>query len=81
MRLRNSGSRPAPDYAHDAFGGQRMSPAFTLPRGLKALEAEDAGVFSGRDAEMIDALNQLRGFNQAPGFSSFLAHNSGFVCH
>lgn len=35
-------------------------------RGLKPLEAEDAGIFFGRDAEIIDALDLLRGLDEAP---------------
>lgn len=30
-------------------------------RGLKALEAEDAGVYFGRDAQIVEAIDQLRG--------------------
>jgi hypothetical protein len=35
-------------------------------RGLKPLEAEDAGIFFGRDAEIIEALDRLRGLNETP---------------
>ena len=35
-------------------------------RGLKPLEREDAGIFFGRDAEIIDALDRLRGLSEAP---------------
>jgi tetratricopeptide (TPR) repeat protein len=34
-------------------------------RGLKPLEAEDAGIFFGRDAPIIDALDTLRGAREA----------------
>jgi hypothetical protein len=34
-------------------------------RGLRPLEAEDAGIFFGRDAPIIEALDQLRGMRQA----------------
>ena len=34
-------------------------------RGLKALEAEDAGIFFGREAPTIEALDRLRGLAQA----------------
>jgi WD40 repeat protein len=34
-------------------------------RGLRPLEAEDAGIFFGRDAPMIEALDQLRGMREA----------------
>ena len=30
-------------------------------RGLKALEAEDAGIFFGRDAPIVEAIDRLRG--------------------
>jgi WD40 repeat protein/tetratricopeptide (TPR) repeat protein len=33
-------------------------------RGLKALEAEDAGIFFGRDAPIVDALDTLRGLRE-----------------
>ena len=33
-------------------------------RGLKPLEAEDAGIFFGREAEIIGALDQLRGLSE-----------------
>jgi Tol biopolymer transport system component len=35
-------------------------------RGLKPLEAEDAGIFFGREAEVIGALDRLRGLNDSP---------------
>jgi formylglycine-generating enzyme required for sulfatase activity len=35
-------------------------------RGLKPLEAEDAGIFFGRDAPVIGALDLLRGLREAP---------------
>jgi hypothetical protein len=35
-------------------------------RGLKPLEAEDAGIFFGREAEIIGALDRLRGLNENP---------------
>jgi TIR domain len=35
-------------------------------RGLRALEAEDAGIFFGRDAPIVDALDKLRGLCSAP---------------
>ncbi len=35
-------------------------------RGLKPLEAEDAGIFFGREAEVIGALDRLRGLAEAP---------------
>jgi hypothetical protein len=35
-------------------------------RGLKPLEAEDAGIFFGRQAEIIDALDRLRGLAEIP---------------
>jgi hypothetical protein len=34
-------------------------------RGLKAMEAEDAGVFFGRDAAIVEALDRLRGLREA----------------
>ena len=34
-------------------------------RGLRPLEAEDAGIFFGRDAPTVDALDQLRGLREA----------------
>ena len=34
-------------------------------RGLRPLEAEDAGIFFGRDAPIVDALDQLRGMREA----------------
>ncbi len=34
-------------------------------RGLRPLEAEDAGIFFGRDAPIVDALDQLRGLREA----------------
>ncbi len=35
-------------------------------RGLLPLEAEDAGIFFGRESEVIDALDRLRGLNMTP---------------
>jgi len=35
-------------------------------RGLLPLEAEDAGIFFGREAAVIDALDRLRGLREAP---------------
>ena len=34
--------------------------------GLKPLQAEDAGIFFGREAEIIEALDRLRGLNESP---------------
>jgi formylglycine-generating enzyme required for sulfatase activity len=34
-------------------------------RGLRSLEAEDAGIFFGRDAAVIEALDRLRGMREA----------------
>ena len=34
-------------------------------RGLRSLEAEDAGIFFGRDAPVVQALDQLRGVREA----------------
>ena len=34
-------------------------------RGLRPLEAEDAGIFFGRDAPIVEALDQLRGMREA----------------
>jgi formylglycine-generating enzyme required for sulfatase activity len=34
-------------------------------RGLRSLEAEDAGIFFGRDAPVIEALDRLRGLREA----------------
>jgi len=34
-------------------------------RGLKPLEAEDAGIFFAREAEIIEALDRLRGLNES----------------
>ncbi|MGO4871259.1 MAG: SUMF1/EgtB/PvdO family nonheme iron enzyme [Roseiarcus sp.] len=44
-------------------------------RGLKALEAEDAGIFFGREAPTVAALDQLRGLREAaaPRFLAILA--------
>ncbi|HYA74780.1 MAG TPA: SUMF1/EgtB/PvdO family nonheme iron enzyme [Roseiarcus sp.] len=44
-------------------------------RGLKALEAEDAGIFFGREAPTIAALDRLRGLREAapPRFLAILA--------
>src|SRR5262249_11535802 len=35
-------------------------------RGLSPLEADDAGIFFGREAAIIDALDRLRGLREAP---------------
>jgi formylglycine-generating enzyme required for sulfatase activity len=35
-------------------------------RGLLPLEAEDAGIFFGRDSPIVEALDRLRGLRQAP---------------
>jgi hypothetical protein len=35
-------------------------------RGLSPLESDDAGIFFGRDAPVIDALDRLRGLREAP---------------
>jgi formylglycine-generating enzyme required for sulfatase activity len=35
-------------------------------RGLRSLEAEDAGIFFGRDAPVVEALDDLRGLREAP---------------
>src|SRR5262249_32864037 len=34
-------------------------------RGMRALEAEDAGIFFGRDAAIVEALDRLRGLRTA----------------
>jgi len=34
-------------------------------RGLRSLEAEDAGIFFGREAEIIEALDKLRGLSES----------------
>src|SRR6185312_14738646 len=34
-------------------------------RGLRSLEAEDAGIFFGRDAPVVQALDKLRGLREA----------------
>src|SRR6201998_3314488 len=34
-------------------------------RGLRPIEAEDAGIFFGRDAPIVEALDQLRGLREA----------------
>ena len=41
-------------------------PARTPYRGLLPLEADDAGIFFGREAPVIDALDRLRGLREAP---------------
>jgi hypothetical protein len=35
-------------------------------RGLRPLEAEDAGIFFGRDGPIVEALDRLRGLREAP---------------
>jgi formylglycine-generating enzyme required for sulfatase activity len=35
-------------------------------RGLKPFEADDAGIFFGRDAPIVEALDQLRGLREVP---------------
>lgn len=35
-------------------------------RGLKPLEAEDAGIFFGRDGQIVEALDRLRGLREGP---------------
>jgi hypothetical protein len=48
-------------------GGDPKRPPY---RGLKPLEAEDAGIFFGREASTIEALDRLRGLKDAtPGFN------------
>ena len=51
-------------------------PDRTPYRGLLAFEADDAGIFFGRDAPVVDALDRLRGLREAPrrGCSSSSGH-------
>jgi hypothetical protein len=42
--------------------GEPNRPAY---RGLKPIEAEDAGIFFGREAQLIEALDRLRGLTEA----------------
>ena len=35
-------------------------------RGLRPLEAEDAGIFFGRDGPIVEALDRLRGLREPP---------------
>lgn len=47
-------------------------PERPLYRGLRPLEADDAGIFFGRDAQIVEALDTLRGLRDGRrrGFSS-----------
>jgi WD40 repeat protein len=43
----------------------RADPERAPYRGLRPLQAEDAGIFFGRDAPIVEALDQLRGIREA----------------
>jgi hypothetical protein len=56
-------SREAPPYPD--LWPPKDEPGRPPYRGLKPLEAEDAGIFFGRDAPIVEALDRLRGLREA----------------
>ncbi|MEZ2330762.1 TIR domain-containing protein, partial [Mesorhizobium sp. RCC_202] len=65
-RLRNGLTKAGLDPRFFAWPPQD-DPERPPYRGLKALEAEDAGIFFGREAQTIAALDALRGLREASG--------------
>ena len=63
-RLRNGLARAGLDPRYFAWP-PRQDPDRPPYRGLKPLEAEDAGIFFGRDAPIVEALDALRGIKEA----------------
>ena len=54
-----------PGSIHDIFAWPPQSDPNRPPyRGLRPLEAEDAGIFFGRDAPIVEALDPLRGLRE-----------------
>ena len=68
-RKASCGSRPAYSAPASIPGSSlgRQTATRTVPpyRGLRPLEAEDAGIFFGRDAPIVEALDRLRGLRDA----------------
>jgi tetratricopeptide (TPR) repeat protein len=63
MRLRNGLAKAGLDPRFFAWPPER-DPERAPYRGLKPLEAEDAGIFFGRDAPIVEALDKLRGLRE-----------------
>ena len=63
-RLRNGLARAGLDPRYFAWP-PKQDPDRPPYRGLKPLEAEDAGIFFGRDAPIVEALDALRGVKEA----------------
>jgi tetratricopeptide (TPR) repeat protein len=63
MRLRAGLARAGLDPRFFAWPPER-DPERAPYRGLKPLEAEDAGIFFGRDAPIVEALDKLRGLRE-----------------
>ena len=62
-RLRNGLAKAGLDPSFFAWPPER-DPDRPPYRGLKPLEAEDAGIFFGRDAPIVEALDTLRGLRE-----------------
>lgn len=62
-RLRNGLAKAGLDPRFFAWPPER-DPERAPYRGLKPLEAEDAGIFFGRDAPIVEALDTLRGLRE-----------------
>src|SRR5262249_12185212 len=63
MRLRTGLAKAGLDPRFFAWPPER-DPERAPYRGLKPLEAEDAGIFFGRDAPIVEALDKLRGLRE-----------------
>jgi hypothetical protein len=64
MRLRIGLAKAGFDPRFFAWPPER-DPARAPYRGLKPLEADDAGIFFGRDAPVVEAIDRLRGLREA----------------
>ena len=62
-RLRNGLAKAGLDARFFAWPPEK-DPGRAPYRGLKPLEAEDAGIFFGRDAPIVEALDSLRGLKE-----------------
>ncbi|MDI1284603.1 MAG: SUMF1/EgtB/PvdO family nonheme iron enzyme [Reyranella sp.] len=63
QRLKHGLTRAGLDPKHFAWPPE-SDPQRPLFRGLRPLEAEDAGIFFGRDAPIVEALDRLRGLRE-----------------
>ena len=66
VRLGQTAEETGPDGKFLALVSPASDPKRSPYRGLRPLEAEDAGIFFGRDAPIVEALDRLRGLRDAP---------------